>query len=133
MAIVTVPRYPQRNSPPLEEIMTFKNWAVAVAMGAFLVCANPATSHAQGNGNGRGKGHDKHDNDGDDDQVGHYYRHHEQDAARGWYYENEKHLPPGLAKKDQLPPGLEKQLVRRGSLPPGLQKRIQPCPQELER
>jgi hypothetical protein len=32
-----------------------------------------------------------------------------------------------------LPPGLEKQLVRRGTLPPGLQKRLQPCPEELER
>jgi hypothetical protein len=40
-------------------------------------------------------------------------------------------FPP--AKKDRLPPGLEKQLVRRGTLPPGLQKRIQPCPEELER
>jgi len=111
----------------------FKNWIVAVAMGAFLLSVNPATSRAQGDSNGYGKDHNKHDNDGDDDQAGHYYRHHEQDAARGWYYENAKHLPPGLAKKDQLPPGLEKQLVRRGSLPPGLQKRIQPCPQELER
>jgi hypothetical protein len=35
-------------------------------------------------------------------------------------------LPPGLAKKDRLPPGLEKQLRRNGKLPPGLQKKIQP-------
>jgi hypothetical protein len=42
-------------------------------------------------------------------------------------------LPPGLAKRDQLPPGLGKQLVRRGTLPPGLQKKIQPCPPDLER
>jgi hypothetical protein len=53
--------------------------------------------------------------------------------VRDWYHENNGHLPPGRAKKDQLPPGLEKQLVRRGSLPPGLQKRMQPCPVELER
>jgi hypothetical protein len=37
-------------------------------------------------------------------------------------------LPPGLAKKDRLPPGLEKQLRRNGKLPPGLQKKIQPLP-----
>lgn len=37
-------------------------------------------------------------------------------------------LPPGLAKKDRLPPGLEKQLQRNGTLPPGLQKRVQPLP-----
>ena len=37
-------------------------------------------------------------------------------------------LPPGLAKKDRLPPGLERQLHRNGTLPPGLQKRVQPLP-----
>jgi hypothetical protein len=42
-------------------------------------------------------------------------------------------LPPGLAKREQLPPGLEKQLRERGTLPPGLQKKIQPLPIELER
>lgn len=29
-------------------------------------------------------------------------------------------LPPGLAKRNQLPPGLSKQLATRGTLPPGL-------------
>jgi hypothetical protein len=52
---------------------------------------------------------------------------------REWYERHDSDLPPGLTKKDGLPPGLEKQLVRRGTLPPGLQKRIQPCPEELER
>ncbi len=37
-------------------------------------------------------------------------------------------LPPGLAKKDHLPPGLQKHLWKRGSLPPGLQKRLGPGP-----
>jgi hypothetical protein len=37
-------------------------------------------------------------------------------------------LPPGLAKKDHLPPGLERHLQRNGTLPPGLQKRVQPLP-----
>ncbi len=41
-------------------------------------------------------------------------------------------LPPGLAKRDRLPPGLEKQLRERGTLPPGLQKRVRPLPFELE-
>lgn len=39
-------------------------------------------------------------------------------------------LPPGLAKKDQLPPGLQKQLERGGTLPPGLAKRD--LPDDLE-
>jgi len=41
--------------------------------------------------------------------------------------------PPGLAKRDRLPPGLERQLVVNGILPPGLQKKMQPCPPDLER
>jgi len=35
-------------------------------------------------------------------------------------------MPPGLAKKESLPPGLEKQLQRNGTLPPGLAKRDLP-------
>jgi hypothetical protein len=35
-------------------------------------------------------------------------------------------LPPGLAKRDRLPPGLARQLKRHGRLPPGLQKRALP-------
>lgn len=35
-------------------------------------------------------------------------------------------LPPGLAKRDRLPPGLQKQLERNGHLPPGLEKRNVP-------
>jgi hypothetical protein len=43
-------------------------------------------------------------------------------------------LPPSLAKRGgNLPPGLEKQLVRKGHLPPGLEKKIVPFPLELER
>jgi hypothetical protein len=42
-----------------------------------------------------------------------------------------RHLPPGLAKRDRLPPGLEKQLVRRGELPPGLSGHR--LPHDLER
>ena len=40
-------------------------------------------------------------------------------------------LPPGLAKRQSLPPGLRKQLRERGTLPPGLQKRLTPVPQPL--
>lgn len=39
---------------------------------------------------------------------------------------NDKGLPPGLAKRGELPPGLAKQLVRNGHLPPGLEKRDLP-------
>lgn len=39
---------------------------------------------------------------------------------------DKKGLPPGLAKKDKLPPGLQKQIERNGQLPPGLAKRDLP-------
>lgn len=53
-----------------------------------------------------------------------------------------KGMPPGLAKKDKLPPGLQKQLQRNGTLPPGLAKRnlpydlnsrLGPLPHDTER
>ena len=52
---------------------------------------------------------------------------------QGWFRTNLSNLPPGLAKRETLPPGLEKQLRQRGTLPPGLQKKIQPLPVVLER
>ena len=48
------------------------------------------------------------------------------------YFRDTEGLPPGLAKRDTLPPGLAKQVRERGALPPGLQKRIQPLPVDLE-
>jgi hypothetical protein len=41
-------------------------------------------------------------------------------------------LPPGLAKRGDLPPGLEKQLRRNGTLPPGVRKKFVPFPAALE-
>ena len=35
-------------------------------------------------------------------------------------------LPPGLANRGQLPPGLQKHIQRTGALPPGLEKRRLP-------
>src|ERR1700747_3528312 len=87
---------------------------------------------AQGNGHG----HDKHDRDDDNDRrydrddrdhghgnghnKGHgHERYVDRDAdIRGWYRTHYNHLPPGLAKHDRLPPGLERQLIVRGTLPP---------------
>jgi hypothetical protein len=54
---------------------------------------------------------------------------------RDWFSKqtNLRGLPPGLAKREKLPPGMERQLQRNGTLPPGLQKRLQPLPLTLER
>ncbi len=45
-------------------------------------------------------------------------------ASPLWYYGRHDGLPPGLARKNRLPPGIQKHLLERGSLPPGLQKRV---------
>ena len=57
----------------------------------------------------------------------------ERRVITSWFHDDRHGLPPGLARKDQLPPGLQKHLQKRGSLPPGLQKKVQPLPVALER
>jgi len=53
-------------------------------------------------------------------------------VIRSCFADHASNLPPGLAKRETLPPGLERQLQRNGTLPPGLQKRVQPLPQVCE-
>ena len=129
--------------------MSFKGLFRAGTTALLGLALSTSMAVAQGNGHG----HDKHDR-GDDDRWhdrddrdhghghgnGHHenhgrgherYRDHDGDI-RGWYRAHYNHLPPGLAKRDRLPPGLERQLIVNGTLPPGLRGRMQPCPHELE-
>jgi hypothetical protein len=57
----------------------------------------------------------------------------DREAIIGYYsHKNKsKSMPPGLAKKETLPPGLQKHIVKHGELPPGLQGRS--LPYELEK
>jgi len=119
--------------------MLFKTWLRVGVTGVLALALSTTIAVAQGQGHGHG--YDKHDRD-DDDNRGHgrargpdhdRYSDHDRDRIRGWYRTHYTTLPPGLAKRDRLPPGLERQLVVRGTLPPGLQKKIHPCPSELER
>lgn len=48
------------------------------------------------------------------------------------YYDRHD-LPPGLARRRALPPGLQKQLRERGHLPPGLERHLVVLPVQLER
>jgi hypothetical protein len=58
----------------------------------------------------------------------------DRELIRGYFAEPHSDLPPGLSKRGgNLPPGLAKQLRRKGHLPPGLDKRVVPFPLELER
>ena len=111
--------------------------AIGSAMLAVMVTAT-TIAFAQGQGNANSKASQK------DQTVGDKVRSvlpasepvfstQEITLIQGWFRTNRSGLPPGLAKRETLPPGLEKQLQQKGTLPPGLQKKIQPLPFELER
>lgn len=53
----------------------------------------------------------------------------ERHSIQTCFDEHASELPPGLAKRESLPPGLERQVEKNGTLPPGLQKKVQPMPQ----
>jgi Ni/Co efflux regulator RcnB len=121
--------------------MSFRIWLRAGAVAVLSLALSTTIAVAQDHDHG----HDRHDRDDDDDRDhghGHAYGHEKHEHERysdhdrdlhEWYRTHYENLPPGLAKRDRLPPGLEAQLVVRGTLPPGLQKKMQPCPSELER
>jgi hypothetical protein len=106
------------------------NSKIALASALLVtmaLVAPPVVGASQGRGQGQAKkaekAETKHKADGakpgeDDhdifDRDGHVRVIHD--------YVHEGSLPPGLAKRQSLPPGLEKQLRERGELPPGLQK-----------
>ena len=58
---------------------------------------------------------------------------HDRRLIRDCFDDHASELPPGLAKRESLPPGLEKQVERNGTLPPGLQKRVVPLPEVCDR
>ncbi len=126
--------------------MSSKRWLQAGATAILSLALSTTLSFAQEE---HGHGHEKHDRDDDNRDHGHgEYREHEHSegrghgrdrysdhdrvAVRGWYHDHYSHLPPGLAKRDRLPPGLERQLVVRGFLPVDLRRQMRPCPHELE-
>lgn len=67
-----------------------------------------------------------------DDRDRYYFSDDDRRIISTCFADSRSNLPPGLAKKDRLPPGLERQLQRNGTLPPGLQKRVQPLPHACE-
>jgi len=91
-----------------------------------------STAFAQDEGHGHDYGHEKHEErDGDHDRD-HYRYDDRREDIHGWYADHHDHLPPGLAKRDRLPPELERRLVLRETLPVELRGRIQACPPDLE-
>jgi hypothetical protein len=92
-------------------------------------------------GGGHGHGSTKHDHGrggesdggGDDARLRLRFDDDQARIIRDWFDDDDhlRGLPPGLAKRDRLPPGLEKQLERNGRLPPGLEKKLHPLPDDL--
>ena len=83
---------------------------------------------------GQGRGHGNKNRDNDDNDFGSRYVFSQSDRTRiiACMSGGGEGLPPGLAKRDRLPPGLEKQLRRNGHLPPGLEKKMRPLPRSCE-
>lgn len=106
------------------------------ALGAAIF-ADAGQGRHLGEGQGHGHAHGDEDRHGEERGRGHGrfgFSSHEREAILGYYRGPRRGLPPGLAKRGgNLPPGLEKHLVRDGTLPPGLEKRLAPLPVELER
>ena len=94
-------------------------------LGATLITLTSMTAFAKSKSHVHGK---------DKGRVEIKFRYSEHDRAlRGWYEGRGGNLPPGLAKRYALPPGLENQLVTKGTLPPGLRKKMYRCPHEVVR
>lgn len=123
--------------------MSAKLWLRVAASAVLSMALCPRIAMAQDHDHERDRDDDRwheHDQDrehghghGHDHDRGHReaYVDHDRDI-RGWYRDHHEHLPPGLAKRDRLPRGLEQQLVVNGYLSEDLRQRMQPCPHELE-
>lgn len=98
---------------------------------ALSLAVAVSSSHALA-GNGKGKHKNNHHNDaGIDINVDINFgkaviTDRERRIIRDYYHETASDLPPGLARRKSLPPGLQKQLRKTGRLPPGLEKRRLP-------
>ncbi len=114
--------------------MKTKTWLSVLAIGFLTFSGKTVLADGHGKGHGNGHWRDKRDDrDDDDDRRGYGFAEHDREEIRSWYGDNYSHLPPGLAKKDRLPPGIERQLVVRGQFPPGLEKRVYAVPVDLDR
>lgn len=108
----------------------FLRIAVCSALSAALMAP---LALGQGKGKGKGKHKDQSEDSDDRGRITVFFSSRDRDMIHDYFRDHRSDLPPGLAKRDHLPPGLQKHLERDGTLPPGLQKRIQPFPEDLER
>jgi len=103
---------------------------IALLMAATVLLSTFAVAQ---HGNGHGRGHQNRDDNGDDYGSGSIvFSRSDRDRISDCLNGGGSGLPPGLAKRNSLPPGLQRQLQRNGHLPPGLEKKMQPLPRSCE-
>jgi hypothetical protein len=104
-----------------------------ILIAFFIVLVASDVAAAQGRGRGASNAPDSGVTTGSSVSVTIFTREHER-IIREWFAQpaNLKGLPPGLARKEQLPPGLQRQLIKNGRLPPGLEQKLHPIPVALE-
>jgi len=119
-----------------------RKWLSVITLGLFMLPGNAPFAdrdkhdkdHGEGHGNGHWKDKGKHrEYDDDDDRRGYGFADHDRGEIRGWYSENYRRLPPGIAKKYWLPPGQERRLLIRSEFPPEMEREVYVVPVELER
>jgi len=105
-----------------------KRFVGILVVAVMLSMFGAAQGQGKGKGHGKGTGNDSAGQDG-----GQYvFSSSDRDMIANCLTSGTEGLPPGLAKRDRLPPGLERQLQKNGTLPPGLQKKLQPLPRSCE-
>lgn len=115
----------------LEARVSWRRWWVGAVLAALVAMGGaPLLAQGKGNSQKRTVGDKVRETLPPSEAV---FTSGERTIILDWFRNRGSGLPPGLAKRDRLPPGLEKQLRERGTLPPGLQKKVQPLPFELER
>lgn len=105
-------------------------------VSALLVICSIATAASAEGTQGRGRGQDRGSSptSGSSASIVVGFGIEERQFIVDWFHDskNLSGLPPGLAKREQLPPGLQRQLQKNGKLPPGLEKKLEPLPHVLE-
>jgi hypothetical protein len=111
-----------------------------IGLMALFTALSGADIHAQGNSGKGSRGANstaRASNAGSDVNVnvGITFGAEQVRLIKAWFADSDnlEGLPPGLAKRETLPPGLQRQLQRNGTLPPGLEDKIYRFPVTLER
>lgn len=106
---------------------------IGIAVLAISICSPLAFAQGKGHGKGKAKHEVAEASEPSRSAVSmRVFSDRDRDIIRSCFTDDREGLPPGLAKRDRLPPGLERHLQKNGTLPPGLQKKVQPLPSRCD-